>query len=177
MNDNVKSQEMIGLPVEEFYKRSGPSQLTDSVKGPELGHMIKALATDPNVTAFGWHQYTPFFNDGDVCEFRAGDLWVQTVLDTVIDGSWDLEVGSSHPTLGDKKGEYYENGEKDWRGQPRQSYRWVPKEAKFPLTRELAEGLNQAISRAEVTLLDWFGDHVEIKVTAGGVEVSEYEHD
>ena len=26
----------------------------------------------PNVEYFGWHQYTPYWNDGDECVFRAG---------------------------------------------------------------------------------------------------------
>ena len=27
-----------------------------------------------NIKAIGWTQYTPYFNDGDECIFRVGDL-------------------------------------------------------------------------------------------------------
>ena len=34
--------------------------------------MAKEFFTDnPTVLAFGWTQYTPYWNDGDVCTFRA----------------------------------------------------------------------------------------------------------
>lgn len=35
---------------------------------------------DPRVVEIGWRQYTPYFNDGDTCEFGAHDVWVRLEL-------------------------------------------------------------------------------------------------
>ena len=29
---------------------------------------------NPDITAFTWVQYTPYFNDGEPCEFGVGDV-------------------------------------------------------------------------------------------------------
>ena len=180
-SDSTKIVEATGLPVNEFYKRSGASQLTDQVKGPELGHLIRCLATDPNVKTFGWQQYTPYFNDGDVCEFRVGELWILTVDDSEDEEDFDrysYEVSDTHPTLGPKK---WIMGVRvpaaNGYGYTYTPSSYEPKEAKYPTTYLLAESLSKALEHAEVTLLEWFGDHVEIRVTKDGIQVDEYEHD
>jgi hypothetical protein len=40
--------------------------------------LVRALLDDPLIAAFGWRQYTPYFNDGDTCIFSARGLWVRT---------------------------------------------------------------------------------------------------
>lgn len=42
------------------------------------------------VKAFVWSQYTPYFNDGDACEFGVGDLYIN--YSEVNSNSWDIEV-------------------------------------------------------------------------------------
>lgn len=180
-SDTSKIVEATGLSVNEFYKRSGASQLTDQVKGPELGHLIKCLASDPNVKSFGWHQYTPYFNDGDTCEFGVGDMWILTVDDSEDDDdvdTWSYQVSDTHPTLGTKR---YIPGKNvpspSGYGYTYTPGTYEPKDAKYPTTYYLADSLATALQLAEVTLLEWFGDHVDIKITAEGIEVNEYEHD
>lgn len=169
----MKVTEATGLPTNDYYKRSGPSQMTDDVKAPELGHLIRCLATDPNVVKFWWEQYTPYFNDGDVCEFSVrGELNVQTIKD-VEDEDGNLEVGDYHPTLGASR--YVKTALTDQYG----NAKWEKQtgEKFFPLTRVLADNLNAALQKAEVTLLEWFGDHARVEVSKDGIVVDEFEHD
>ena len=32
---------------------------------------VEAFASAPRILGFSWHQYTPYFNDGDPCVFRS----------------------------------------------------------------------------------------------------------
>lgn len=166
-----------GLPVNSFYKRSGPSQLTDDNDGPYVGRLIRELAADPNVVEFGWRQYTPYFNDGDICEFGVGELWVRTTEDDEDADTYQLEAGSYHPTFDDTRYERVDRGVLDRWGYQAYDYVKHSKEPQFPETLVKAEALAHAIQRNEVTLLNWFGDHAEIRVTAAGIQVDEYEHD
>lgn len=36
--------------------------------------------SNPNIDAIRWHQYTPYFNDGDQCVFRVRDVEIQAIV-------------------------------------------------------------------------------------------------
>lgn len=177
MTANSEIKELTGLPVNDFYKRSGPSQLTDRYNGADVGPLLRQLADDPNVVEYGWRQYTPYFNDGDVCEFGVHELWVRTTLDDEDKDTYELEVSSWHPTLGTER---YIQGDvipsKYGYGHSYGPGRWEHKENPFPETTKLAERVAEVIGGAEVTLLEWFGDHAEITITKDGIQVDEYDH-
>lgn len=44
----------------------------------------------PKVKTIGWPQYTPYFNDGDVCEFYSHHEYCQYINGISIDDSEDL---------------------------------------------------------------------------------------
>jgi hypothetical protein len=44
----------------------------------DLAPIMQRVLDDPYFVAFGWTQYTPYFNDGDVCEFGVHTFWVKT---------------------------------------------------------------------------------------------------
>ena len=46
------------------------------------------------VKAFVWSQYTPYFNDGDACEFSVGDLYIN--YSDINMNSWSIEVPQEH---------------------------------------------------------------------------------
>ncbi len=65
----------------------------------ELAPLVQALL-DMDVVKFGWHQYTPYFNDGEPCEFGAGELWVQLPEDPEDFDDWQLDLyrlNENHP--------------------------------------------------------------------------------
>lgn len=130
---------------------------------------------NPSITAFKWAQYTPYFNDGDPCEFRVN---APTFTNAPLD---ELDEVSSY-------GEYEGETEGVW---ATDTVRWVlesdseyNKDSKHLLQAsnvdvdscEKMSGMIQCDEMEEV-MLDMFGDHVEIVATRNGFDVEEYDHD
>lgn len=115
----------------------------------------------PNVKAVGWCQYTPYFNDGEPCEFGVHDKHILTPIGyraAIDDGAkgWNLEGFSPY----------------DWEGK-------LQKNETISLEEyESAKRFLKYFSRiSDDTYYDLFGDHVSIIATRKGFEVSEYDHD
>lgn len=115
----------------------------------------------PEVTYVTWTQYTPYFNDGDTCEFRVGDISFTNAskeeLDNVYYGEYDGEDESVfvYPC---------------WRKE------------EVPLTEEQKKVIDDFTkicnSRTfEDIMLFTFGDHVRVIGSREGFSVEEYEHD
>lgn len=147
----------------------------------ELAPIMQAVLDDPTIVAFGWLQYTPYFNDGDPCVFSAHSLWVQTDQDHQKTSEFyhdpyefqqwreeELTVGYSHPTLGK-------------RGSERVDGRWIDKgyigsdKARYDRCVALAHAIERGAFHD--VLLENFGDHATITVKKTGITVEEYSHD
>lgn len=129
----------------------------------------------PGLLAFEWTQYTPFFNDGDECNFGVnseGNIFIQ------------LSDGTTHPeSLEEFNSGYDEYSYYDWRDEyvsgkePLPDYYsnlkndlWVFEASK--LTSKLVNDIDPD------TLRTLFGDHVRITVLRDGtVDVEDYEHE
>lgn len=102
----------------------------------------------PNVEAFRWNQYTPYFNDGEECTFGVNDVYLRFKGASEDDGenedgfksSWDCEDGSEEETACDEFGK---------------------------LVRDMAGD----------DLKELYGDHVEVTATREGFTVEGYHHD
>jgi hypothetical protein len=141
----------------------------------ELAPLMQALLDDQTITEFGWTQYTPYFNDGDVCEFGVGEIWVRTTAEVDSDDEefddYHLSLWN-HPSLGRMNYEYRgewpnrEYVETDYKGPDEKRYRNV-------------KALNDALTSGsfETALLDAFGDHALVTVKKYGFEVEFYSHD
>lgn len=165
----ISRDTMLGVPITGDYTEGvnwGP-QLTDV----EFAALLQPVLDHPEMVKFGWHQYTPYFNDGDTCDFTTYKPWFVTRADEVkLDGNIDdiddynYEVGSSyspHPTLG------YIVGDSDYDGKTRQ---WKPNPRAGEYVGEnrelydLCVKLSDAIEGTSCyrVLLDAFGDHAEV---------------
>lgn len=134
---------------------------------------------NPAVKAVVWTQYTPFFNDGEVCVFRVNDPTF-----TNAEGE-DLNEVSPY-------GEYEGDNEKVWAIEA-----WSLKNL-YDESRDWLEGTRQAIKESGsvinielcnqfekmITSIDFedvmramFGDHVKVIATKDGFDVEEYDHD
>jgi hypothetical protein len=112
-----------------------------------------------------WTQYTPYFNDGDTCEFRFNSLRVKLKPEYIKDK--------------EKYEEYEEGFEVTDLG-------YYAKEANIIKTPfvNIQEGLSEdletledILNESEDELKDVFGDHAEIIVTPEKLEVTEYDHE
>lgn len=158
----------LGIPVEGDITRGATRVEQRPIE--ELQPLLEAVLQDPFIDSFGWHQYTPYFNDGEPCEFTIYTPWFRTVneIDNTELEEYELEVGS-HPTLGTR-------GE------------WIPAERtweRLTLTPEVAassarcKALSDAVDSGafEHVLLDAFGDHAGVTVRRDGITVEFYHHD
>lgn len=119
-----------------------------------LGPGLKAfMLENPNIEAVRWAQYTPYFNDGDTCEFGVGELYFKLVGGDPEAG--DDGDGFQYLSAYTARKEGYI--EQDW----------------FKALNELSA----ALESSEEELLAAFGDHVRVTVTQSGVDIEEYEHD
>lgn len=107
----------------------------------------------PLLESFGWRQYTPYFNDGDTCEFSVHN----EEIDITYDG---------------KEYDYFSR-------YSFQGYDGVPREAsQIPQFRECYEAIQDLLqSIPEELYKEGFGDHIRVTVTASGVSVDDYSHD
>lgn len=125
----------------------------------------------PGVEAVRWHQYTPYFNDGEPCVFRIYTAYVKVAGD-------DLESGDD----GNGFRSTYELFDYDVsRGSDYNSRRvFNPiggfdskaiNDALVEFERVLENGAHYAILNKK------FGDPAEVTATTAGFEVEFYEHD
>ena len=134
--------------------------------------LMQFIADNPQVARVQWTQYTPYFNDGDTCEFRLNEPEFFFVSEEC-DEEDDYEEGTS------SFGNAIENGVRGYRYQGKfEPSQWLPSlEVCSIETQKACEALAQELSGLEDALQTLFGDHVRVVVTKDGVEVEEYDHD
>lgn len=163
----------LGMPVSGDITQG--SARVDQKPIEELAPLFQALLDDPTIVEFGWRQYTPYFNDGDTCEFSVHELWVKTTADVEwADGpdfdSYYLDVGYEHRSLG--------KIESDWDSEARKyvNRRYEgPDEDRYNRVRKLSGALQSGAY--DSVLLEHFGDHALITVRKDSIEVEYYSHD
>ncbi len=121
----------------------------------------------PELKSFGWRQYTPYFNDGESCEFSSrhdnpiingadedyGDEPEEGVINIVRDSS-----------------ETYRDSSTDWKNVPNPNYN--------PYYKEIVTSVKNFLNQFDNDdMYDLFGDHVKVTITAEGAKTSEYDHD
>ncbi len=92
MSDSVKVVQEAAQKIIHEYKNS-IRKLQNT-----LVELIKPIMVEGGINSIRWCQYTPYFNDGDVCTFRAGidDLYVEPVnQDMERKDIWELDKDST----------------------------------------------------------------------------------
>jgi hypothetical protein len=157
----------LGIPVEGDINKGSKS--TPPKPLSELEPLMRAVLDDPTMKAFGWNQYTPYFNDGDPCVFSMSEPWFLTDADPDpddVEDRYEFSVGSSHPSLG--KREY------DWTNKVDLPYDG-PDEQRYDRVAALARAIESGAFND--VLLEAFGDHAEVRISASGITVDTYHHD
>jgi len=117
------------------------------------------FAENPSILSFGWTQYTPYWNDGDVCEFGANTDY-PSVSFTAKDGKVvNYNENSGDCTDGD-------DTELDS----------TPYEKEFNKHLKAISAFLNNFDEEDLEAM--FGDHMQITVDRKGkVETEEYEHE
>ena len=131
--------------------------LAQSNVEPALKEAINELTTlIPQLTAVKWNQYTPHFNDGDVCEFGVNE--VSFKLNDATEGG-DYDNGwndvSSYSTI--------TNG--------------VTEEGLTKSQNDALVAFQTNLYNIDSMLEEAFGDGYEITLSPKSIEVEEYSHD
>lgn len=125
-----------------------------------------------SITCIAWHQMTPYFNDGEECVFRVGDVYFSNVpldeIDNITDyGEYDGESTAVF-SVGIRDIKRNEHG-----------YRVT---TPLGLSQDVIDAcidIEEVISHRDMEeiLQDVYGDHVVIRVTKSGINISEFDHD
>lgn len=116
---------------------------------------------NPAITAVVWTQYTPYFNDGDPCVFRVGDV--------IFTNAPDDELENVSPW-----GEYEGDLEDVWV----ETYvKHLSNDSGIDL--ESCNLISDMIGSKDMEdiMLAMFGDHAKVTATKNGFDVDEYHHD
>jgi hypothetical protein len=121
------------------------------------------FAENPHVVSVNWNQYTPYFNDGDPCNFSAYIDYPQFTFHTV-----DGTKLTYHAGAGSLVGE---DGESDYESGTEEKY-----------AKEIAKVEKSVVkflkNFSEDDLEEMFGDGVEITLDCKGkIKTADYEHD
>lgn len=113
----------------------------------------------PEIVAVRWVQYTPHFNDGDVCEFSRHDFDVK------------VQPNKTDPELGDE--EFVAGTETDDDG----FYSGWEIEGTTPLGKAVGELEDTLDGEADDVFKAAFGDGMQIVATRKGFKTEDYDHD
>lgn len=126
-----------------------------------VGALFKAFfAACPSVTAVRWSQYTPYFNDGEPCEFSTNepDVCMKAGM------NWQKILG--------------EGGDEDEEGDGAEDESDLFQDIYY-MKDGPAKATVEALCRSfdDDVFLAAFGDHARIVATPDGFHVTEYSHD
>jgi len=117
---------------------------------------------NPTLLKFAWHQYTPYFNDGDPCVFRASLAYPNILLST--------ENGVVLDEEGKELPEYDEDVWMDEESYFKDEDNSVPAQTHRNVVAFLEQFDDEDVE-------NFFGDHCQVVVSREGIEVEEYSHD
>lgn len=143
------------------------TELKEKLRNNFHGLTKELFQTFPELKSIGWKQYTPYFNDGETCEFRSMHDY------PTINGN-DENYGESKQedgvldivTLGSET--IWKRGEGN-----------VTNPDYNPYYKEIVDTVKEFLNQFDdEDMEDLFGNHVSIHITENGVEVVEYnDHD
>ena len=141
----------------------------------------------PNLKSFGWRQYTPYFNDGDSCEFGV-NVDYPLINGEDEDYGDDVEISikiQDYKTLETEEdvrinNEVAEKAGMTWYKNKKVGDNGLCYNAKYDAAADKAVNEIKEVlaSIPEDFFEDMFGDHVTVTIYAdGNIDVADYEHD
>jgi hypothetical protein len=129
--------------------------------------LTKTIFEDhPKVKSFGWNQFTPYFNDGETCEFSANVDYIQINDEPVDESDWINETKITNWGTFNREKRQYEGRTE------------VPNFNYDPELVKACDEIREFLRNFDNDFfMSQFGDHAEVTITAEGVSVDEYEHD
>lgn len=150
-----------------------------ALEGRKILHeQLKSIFdADPDLAVINWRQYTPYFNDGDLCIFGLHGMEIAWFKDNVL----PEERAALNLQSIDEDAEAFIVANDLWDSD--QKFPTLEEHPTYGLPEKCRLSFNAALgifgfldNNLEVAQ-DLFGDHVEVFATRTGIEVEEYSHD
>ena len=170
--------ELFGKPIEGKinYHTSEPEEQRPDI---EFVEKLDDLLAFPEVHSVRWEQYTPYFNDGEPCEFSTGEIYLKMI--------WDVSTSE------EDEDEYeYADGYRDgydlYDYKPGTSYPYDkendmvwhfahPDGVAFPELAKAWIAFTDSFGAHQVLLHKTFGDPAQVTADRNGYSVDFYDHD
>lgn len=142
--------------------------------------------TYPEVAAIRWTQYTPYFNDGDTCEFSVHDLEFYSEADYEdlkngeLDDTYEFNSFSKPSDYAYRVAAEPDNTYRDHYQAEIDKYNKLVEEKgeRFDVIASGIRQFNNLFNEIDDdVMLSLFGDHVRVTVTKDGIDVDEHDHD
>lgn len=145
----------------------------------------KLFEAHPVIQNFGWNQYTPYFNDGEPCEFGVGEVSINLITEDNDAPPENVQIAQHLEDVPSTWFEEYEhpffygygdanktNKEIGWGADKRLNPNYDPVYAE---AQEAVLAFRNIFD--EDDLEDLFGDHCVVFVTRNGVQTDDHDHD
>lgn len=127
----------------------------------------------PQVKAITWTQYTPYFMDGNPCEFGVNDIIFYIPKNGEEAYSTEELLSHSHYSI-----EYPDDyDDEEWEKGVPSTYQSHSTEGLDPALAKAIEELTSDLDSNSDLLQFALGDHARIVAVPGKIHVEEYEHD
>jgi hypothetical protein len=173
----------LGIPMEIDELDKSRTRQADQWDAAKFEEMVKPLLEAG--VSIKWEQYTPYFNDGDVCEFSVGEVRFRIDPESE-DGDYDDGFLSTYDVqLKGGEEEVYTGvrytGTVDRFGYQTREYVYEKTGRVFDRHPALDEmkSFSSAMNYGhfEELLYDLFGDHAEVTITPEKIVKEYYSHD
>lgn len=138
----------------------------------------------PDLKSFSWHQYTPYFNDGDTCSFGAYIDYIS------INGSEEYECSHDIESLAkdvENKTKTIAKLQKEMKNEPEWRVEYLKERIEeinntdiqqITHKKNMFNDIVNCLSLMhENVLKEMFGDHVSVTVSRKGITTEEHEHE
>lgn len=186
MNENTQIVSQLGINnLNEKYKKLIEEQQELARKFQEQAKALfketiaEFWSLNPGVNAIVWHQYTPYWNDGDTCEFS---VYSPTFTNATGDQLYYINYGEFDPEESEEDETVWATdninwtmtGNSDWNIETKQKILAGP-----TVNIESCEFLSKMLQSSEFenVMKMMFDDHVKVIATRDGFEVENYDHD
>ena len=129
---------------------------------------------NPGITGVVWTQYTPYFNDGDTCEFSVGDLtFTNAPLDELSDIRWGEYEGETEGVWAADNVGYILESDREYHQDTKNMII-----AAGGVDAASCTLFSKAVGSSEMedVMQAMFGDHVKVIATREGFDVEDYDH-
>ena len=169
MNKNLQTEFDKLIADQAELKR----QFQDRAQSLFKGITKEFFDKNPGVTAIVWTQYTPYFNDGDTCEFRVNTPVFTNAPDPE-NIRWEEYDGDHEGVWTSTNVQHTLESDREWYKEDAEKIR-----AAGGVDAKLCTQMANAIESSEMedVMLAMFGDHTQVIATRDGFNVDEYDHD